>query len=347
MKAAGGANLTYSSDNIPYRKLWEALSWATDAGCVTLEQLAGLVRDGRYGDLVRACELFYEAEVSAAAEKILSRGGGLRCVIMAGPSSSGKTTTTMKISGKLAAAGIRTALLCADNYFLDRENQARVGDDYDYETPQALDLALLNAHVKTLIDGGEVEVPRYNFKTGRRDGTACTLALDKGQALLLDSLHGLFPALTESVPEAVKARVYIEALSVLKDRNRRFIRWADVRLLRRMARDMQFRGSSPRDTVRHWHLVRRGEMRWIVPQLTEAHAIVNSFLPYELPIMKRRIESYVEPLVEEFRAEGGDALERMLRVREMLAELPAAEDEGVVPEDSLLREFIGGSRLPY
>ena len=350
IKRGDGENLTYSSDNIPYRKLWEALSWASDMGCVTLDGLGELVRRGKTADLVAASEAFYEGELAAAAKVILERRAGLKLVIIAGPSSSGKTTTTLRIREKLAEAGMDTLSLPADHYFFDLEHHPKVGtDDYDFETPQALDLELINAHLKALVSGGMVEVPRYSFKKGRREGISSAVTLGRDQVLLIDSLHGLFPGMTESVPEGMKARLYVETLSVIKDSEKRFIRWADIRMLRRMVRDVQFRNYSPRDTVRHWHLVRRAELAFIVPELTNAHAIVNSFLPYELPVLKRRVESWLGPLADEFGRDPDrrDALSRIIRVRDMLAQLPAVDDESVVPEGSLLREFIGGSRLGY
>ncbi len=350
LKRAGRESLTYSSENIPYRKLWEALSWATDQNCVTLAGLSEIVRGGKLGNLVRASEEFYESELSAAAERILDRREDLRIVIIAGPSSSGKTTTTLKIREKLSAAGIQTVPLAVDNYFFDLEYHPRIGeDDFDFETPQALDLALINEHLQALVDGQSVEVPFYNFKTGKREGVSGALSLGKGRVLLIDSLHGLFPDMTRSIPEGLKFRLYIETLSTLKDAEKRYIRWADVRMLRRVVRDMQFRGYTPAKTVRHWHLVRRAELRYIVPELRRAHVIVNSFLPYELPIMKSRAEKHLAPLVEELKVnpENEDAFERASRVLKVFAALPAVEDESIVPGSSILREFIGGSSYSY
>jgi uridine kinase len=338
LKRAGRESLTYSEENIPYRKLWEALAWATDHGCVTVAELSGLVTAGRFEELVAAADAFYDDELSAATEKILARRDQLRVVIVAGPSSSGKTTTTIKVREKLAAEGIQTIPLTVDHYFFDLEVHPKVGDDdYDFETPQSLDLELINRHLETLVDGGSVVVPRYNFKTGKREGDSGTLALERG------------PAMTVGVPELMKFRLYIETLSQLKGADGRFIRWADIRMLRRIVRDMQFRNYAPRQTIRHWHLVRRSELRYIVPELRRAHAIVNSFLPYELPIMKARVERYLPPVVEELAAdpEHQDARERAERVQALFAQVPSVADERVVPERSLLREFIGGSAYRY
>ena len=350
LKREGKASLTYSEENIPYRKLWEALSWATDHGCVTLSQLSHEIDSGRFMDLVAAADDFYERELEAAAEKMLSRRDDLKIVIIAGPSSSGKSTTTIKVKEKLAAAGITTLPLSVDNYFFDLEAHPKIGaDDYDFETPQALDLALIDQHLQALVGGAGVVVPRYDFKTGRRTGDSGTVRLAPDQVLLIDSLHGLFPGMTRSVPEDMKFRLYVETLSQVKAADGRYIRWADIRMLRRVVRDMQFRNYSPRATIRHWHLVRRAELRYIVPELRRAHALVNSFLAYELPIMKGRVEQHLGPLIEQFASdlETQDAHERAVRVKGLLEQVPPVRDESVIPDRSLLREFIGGSAYTY
>jgi uridine kinase len=237
-----------------------------------------------------------------------------------------------------------------DNYFFDLADQPRdIMGDYDYETPQAIDLKLFSSHLRDLLDGKSIEVPYYNFKTGNREGVSGTLSLRSGDIVLIDSLHGMFEEMTEGVDEYRKFKLYVETLSQIKDRNGRFLRWADVRMLRRMVRDMQFRNYSPRQTISHWHFVRRSELRYIVSRITEAHYILNSFLAYELPIMKHRLHEYIPGFVEEFQSvvEREDALERALRIREVFDQIPAWSDEGAVPENSLLREFIGGSGYSY
>ena len=350
LKRRGRESLTYSGENIPYRKLWEALSWALDQDCASLEGIAGVVRAGRYPELVAASDAFYEGELDTAAARALERRDDIRILIVAGPSSSGKTTTTLKIRERLAAAGLRTVPLTVDNYFFDLDQHPRIGDDdYDFETPQALDLALINAHLKALLDGEPVQVPHYNFRTGRREGTEGSFRLAKDEVLLIDSLHGLFPEMTAGIGEERKFRLYIETLSQVRDREGRYLRWADVRMLRRMVRDMQFRSYSPLQTVRHWHLVRRSELRYIVPELQRAHAIVNSFLPYELPVMRARVGPKLAEMARQFEGapDREDALERTLRVMRIFEELDVTVDEAAVPATSLLREFIGGSGYSY
>ncbi len=350
LKRAGRRSLTYSADNIPYEKLWEALSWAVDNACVRLSEIASAVREGRFAELVRAGEEFYARELDAAAEAIRERLASVRLVIVAGPSSSGKTTTTLKIEERLGSEGASFVPINVDNFFLDLAEHPRdPRGDHDFETPQALDMARIGDTLGRLLEGERVELPFYNFKTGRREGSSGSLQLMPGQILLIDSLHGLHPEMTEVVPEERKFRLYIETLSQVKDAAGQFLRWADVRLLRRMVRDMQFRNYSPAQTIQHWHLVRRSELRYIVPRLAQADAVVNSFLPFELPIMKHRLGDMFPGFIGEFSAdpERADALDRARRIQQLFGELPAWSDESVVPADSLLREFIGGSRYKY
>lgn len=208
---------------------------------------------------------------------------------------------------------------------------------------------MINHDLNRLLAGERIEIPFYNFKTGKREGSSGELALGAKEILLIDSLHGLFPEMTGNIPAEKKFKLYIETLSQVKDKSQRFIRWADIRLLRRMMRDMQFRSYSPRDTIRHWHFVRRSELRYIVPRLREADATVNSFLPYELPIMKQRLGKFFPDFISEFAGDGerADAYERACRVQAIFEEIPSWKDDSLVPADSLLREFIGGSSYTY
>jgi uridine kinase len=274
----------------------------------------------------------------------------LQLIIISGPSSSGKTTTTLKLAERLHKMGYRLVTLNVDNYYLNLEQHPRdTTGDYDYEAPQAIDLSLISSHLHDLFDGNTIEVPNYNFKTGNREGVSGTLALKGGEILLIDSLHGMFEQMTESVPEHRKFKIYVETLSQLKDGANRFLRWADIRMLRRMVRDMQFRNYTPRQTICHWHFVRRSELRHIISRIRGAHCIVNSFLVYELPILKQRLAGFIPLFIEELGddPEHADALERALRVQFLFNQIPEWRNESVVPPDSLLREFIGGSSYSY
>jgi uridine kinase len=350
LRRAGEQSLTYSADNIPYAKLWEALSWSVDHGCVNLEQISTIIRKGEFSELVREGEEFYHAELDGAAEKILARAGELKMIIVAGPSSSGKTTTTIKVEARLKEHGYSFVPLNVDNYYFDLDQHPRDSSgDYDFETPQALDLELINRHLMSLLDGKAIQVPVYNFKTGKREKASEELKLGERDILLIDSLHGLSAEMTGNIPEENKFRLYIETLSQVKNAAKRFIRWADIRLLRRMMRDMQFRSYSPEQTIRHWHYVRRSELRYIIPRLREADIIINSFLPYELPVMKKRLGHFFPGFINEFKnnPDRADAYERALRVESIFSELCQWEDEEVIPDKSLLREFIGGSAYSY
>jgi uridine kinase len=350
LKRAGRKSLTYSADNIPYEKLWEALSWAVDHGCVHLQQISDGIREGRYQALIRDCEEFYNQELNRAVGKLNERLDSVKMIIIAGPSSSGKTTTTIKVEKQLKPLGYTFVPINVDNFFLDLEEHPKdIRGDYDFETPQALDIPLINRTFRELILGKRVEIPFYNFKTGKREGSSGQLQLGEGEILLVDSLHGLFPDMTEGIPEEQKFPLYIETLSQIKDSNNQFIRWADIRLLRRMVRDMQFRNYSPAQTIRHWHFVRRSELRYIVPRLREAEVIVNSFLTYEIPIMKQRVGELFPQFVRDFKddPDGADAHDRAMRIHQIFEEVPAWTEEQIVPKDSLLREFIGGSEYRY
>jgi len=346
LKRAGKESLTYSSENIPYQKLWLALSWGVDKGCIWLSQVRDFIEKGRFSELVRESEDFYRGELNEAIRRIIERIEDIRIIVASGPSSSGKTTTSIKICNRLREEGYTLVTLNVDNYFFDLKDQPMDPDgDYDYETPQAIDLTLINRHLEALLEGKTVQVPYYNFKTGNREGISGELAISRREILLIDSLHGMFPEMTEGIPEEKKFKLYMETLSQLKDRNGRFVRWADIRMLRRMVRDMQFRGYGPRQTLAHWHYVRRSELRHIIPRLNEAHFILNSFLPYELPIIKHRIGGYFPGFIRDLKddPEKHDALSRALRIDAIFQEMPEWTDERIVPDDSLLREFIGGS----
>ena len=348
LKRANRESLTYSSENIPYRKLWETLSWAVDHNCHTLAGIRDYVERGAYAELVAISEEFYAREIDAARSVLADRIDEVRVMIIAGPSSSGKTTTTMKIAE--AIPDRRLVPINVDNYFFDlATHPTDTRGDYDFETPQALDIGLLNEHLSALLSGRSVDIPFYNFKTGNREGVSQTIALEPNDIILIDSLHGFYDAMTESVPDAQKFKLYIETLAQVKDDEQRFIRWTDVRMLRRMVRDMQFRNYNPEQTLRHWYLVRRAELRYIVSRLKKAEVIVNSFMPSELPVMKGRLERHFPEFVEHLSGdeEKHDARERARRVIELFSQVPSVPEEDAIPRTSLLREFIGGSTYDY
>lgn len=339
-----------ASDNIPYKIIYEVLRWNMDRGCDTTDGLNRILAEGRLPDLIRDAEARYDAEVRQCARRIVERLPAVRLVIIAGPSSSGKTTTTLKIGEELRKAGAELTAINIDHYFFDLEQHPRDEfGDYDYETPHALDLPLINRHLAELLEGRTVRTPHYDFKTGRRTLDVHELRLERDHVLLLDSLHGLYEGMTCGIPADRKFRVYIETLGQFRNHEGTFMRWADHRLMRRMIRDSWHRNHAPLQTIAHWHYVRASELKHIIPFIGSADAIVNSALPYELPLLKARLFGFFEQAVALYRddARRQDAYLRAKRVRDLLAPLTAVEDDRAVPPDSLFREFIGGSRYAY
>lgn len=334
-----------SSDSIPYKKIWEVLNWNVNHEVDTIEKLNRYIHDGQFERLIQLADEAYEQDVRKAAEAILSRKNEVRIVIIAGPSSSGKTTTTQKIAGYLGRQNLELISLGLDHYFFDLDVHPRDDSgDYDFETPQAMDLELINRHLSDLIQGRTIQVPVFNFKSGKRESFTNPLTISSNQLILIDSLHGLYQPLTASIPEAMKFKVYIETLSQMRNADNRYIRWTDIRLLRRMIRDNQHRNYSPRRTLEHWHYVRRAEMRFIFPYVASVDHIINGALVYELPVLKHYLFKYFNYFLEFYENDPAkqDVYERALRVHAMLDQVAECQDDSVIPKTSLLREFIGG-----
>jgi len=338
------------SDNIPYKKIYDVLRWNMDHGCDSVDGINRIIAEGRYPDLVHAVEKRYDAEVALGADQMLERIPGIRVVIIAGPSSSGKTTTTIKVSEKLQSAGMRLKAINVDHYFYDLEMHPKDEfGDYDYETPQALDLELINQHLVQLLEGKTIKTPHYDFKTGKRTLDVHEMKIEENEIVLIDSLHGLYDAMTHSIPAEKKFRLYIETLGQVRSKAGIFMRWADNRLMRRMIRDSWHRNLKPLQTLTHWHYVRRSELRNIIPFICTVDYLVNSAMPHELPIMKNKLFSFFPEAMEQFKDEPKrqDAYIRAKRVYELLNDLTEMPDDGTIPEKSLLREFIGGSQYKY
>lgn len=336
------------SDNIPWAKIWHVLDWATRHDLHTVWRLNERIAHGEFPQIVHESEAAYEDNVDTAASLIIKRRDTLKMVMVSGPSSSGKTTTTVKIEQRLRRQGLKFVTLNVDNYFFDLEMHPKDEfGDYDFETPQALDLALINDHLQRLSAGEEVLIPFYDFKTGKRVLDRTPMKLAPNEILLIDSLHGLYPPMTEGIADDLKFKLYLEPLLQMKGPDG-YIRWTDLRLIRRMLRDATHRAYKPQQTLEHWHYVRASEMRNIIPYHGTADFIINSAMPYELALYRARLfDSFTEweaeykdnPLRE-------DAYRRAARVRTMLEAVIPVADETAVPPDSVLREFIGGG-LPH
>jgi uridine kinase len=338
------------SENIPWAKIWHILDWAISHNLHTTEALNERLHAGEFHRIVHESECAYEEDLDTAASMIQRRLDQLKMVIISGPSSSGKTTTTIKLEKRLQTYGQQFVVLNVDNYFFDLSMHPKDEfGDYDFETPQALDLELISEHLQRLIQGEMVLIPHYDFKTGTRTLDKTPFQLEENEILLIDSLHGLFPKMTLGVPDEMKFKLYIEPLLQMKGPDGRYIRWTDLRLIRRMLRDASHRAYDPQRTLEHWHYVRASEMRYIIPNLNTTDFIVNSAMPYELSIYRPRLEASAVEWESKFRDDPlkHDAYERAARLKKTLEAVEPMEDDTPIPSDSVLREFIGGSSLKY
>jgi len=341
-------------------KRQQTLAWNQQHGCDTIAGLNEVVRAGKIKSLVDESLAAYEQALDEAANKILSRlnaGGRLRMIWVCGPSSSGKTTTTVKLTERLQRHGLRFLMLNLDDYFWSLvEHPTDWINDRNYETPEALDIQLLNRHLKALLEGETIEKPIYSFKEGRRLATK-SIRLEPGQILLLDCLHGLYPPITEGIDPSAQFRLYIEAQSALYEADgtsNHLTRSTDLRMLRRMLRDARHRNHSPLLTIVHWHYVRAGELFSIVPLSGLADHIISGAFPFDLPALKPFLcgPHGLLPRSEDFQPYAGflDARIRYERVKSLLDSVEGLALDQVtvcdlIPGDSVIREFIGGSTI--
>jgi len=334
------------SENIPWAKIWHSLNWAVENKLDTIQSFNEQIAQGFYQEIVNASESAYEDQVEQTARLILERADTIRIVIITGPSSSGKTTTTTKIGEHLRQAGFRLVTLNVDHYFFDLAMHPKDEfGDYDFETPQALDLELINQHLKQLIAGDEILMPFYDFKTGTRTLDQTALKLEKNEILLIDSLHGLYGKMTEGIPADQMFRLYLEPLLQMKDDRGDFIRWTDIRLIRRMLRDAAHRAYDPEKTLLHWHYVRTSELRNIIPYVNTTDAIINSAMPYEMALYAHKMLTQFNHWKQKYKNDPlrEDAYIRSSRLARVLAQFTPIADESPIPASSVLREFIGGS----
>jgi uridine kinase len=338
------------SENIPWAKIWQILDWAASHDLHTIEHYNQRLAKGELQQIASESEIFYEEDIKLAANKICERRREVKIVLISGPSSSGKTTTTIKIGQILKQQGISLVALNVDDYFhdLDQHPKDEFGD-YDFETPQALDLELINQNLNELIKGQEAMLPIYDFKTGKRLEKRTPMKIGPNDIILIDSLHGLFPPMTADIADEHKFKLYLEPLLQMKDSHGNYIRWTDIRLMRRMLRDQAFRSYDPEKTLTHWHYVRNSEMRNIIPNHVHADFIINSAMPYEISIYKSKLQSYFDKWVKAYQDDPlrEDAYTRAARVQQVMNEITALPDDSFVPSDSVIREFIGGSSLNY
>jgi len=319
----------------------ESKEWGKILEVNNVGRLNQIIQNGQISDFIKVAEALHEKKIGQISDEIARRKAS-RIVLIAGPSSSGKTTFSKRLCIQLRVHGLRPVALSLDNYFLDREHTPKDEEGhYDFEDIHALDLPLFNQHLRDLLQGKEIQIPKFDFSTGQRRKETTPLRINEDQIVIIEGIHGLNDELTSSIPPQNKFKIYISALTqiVIDDYNR--FSTTDTRLFRRAVRDKKFRGYSIEETIRRWPSVRRGEEKYIFPYQEGADMIFNSAVPYELPVLK----PFIEPLLLDVQPENPlyGEVKRLLRLVALFKPLEPRE----VPPTSILREFIGGSSFHY
>lgn len=315
--------------------------WCEILGVLNAPDVTRMVREKQFRSFIRVNEALHDKAIADIADQIVSRGR--RIVLVAGPSSSGKTTFTGRLAVHLRALGKRPVVLSMDNYYRNRDDLPVQPDgSVDLEALDTLDIPLLQEQLMRLLNGETVEIPIFNFKTQKRDPGGVPVTLAPDQPVLMEGIHGLNPGLSDHLPQELIHRIFVSALTCLNldDHNR--IRTTDVRLLRRIVRDMQFRGTPPEETLAMWDSVRAGEETWIFPHQERADSVFNSALHYELPVLKH----FAYPTLAAVSPDTPNAIVAR-RLRKVLNYFPTIEEDmfDEIPPLSLLREFIGGCTI--
>ncbi len=310
-------------------------------GVSTVGDFNELVQRGAAVDVVNVSEALQEKKLALIAEQIVARKT-VRMVLIAGPSSSGKTTTCKRLSVQLLSSGIKPIPISLDDYFLDRElSPVDERGEYDFESLYALNLPLLNEQMNSLFRGEEVELPRYDFTTGKSLRSGRRLRLHDNEVLVVEGIHALNPELTSRLPGEPLFKVYASALTTIMLDDHNYIPTTDNRLLRRIIRDCKYRGMSARETLRRWPSVREGENKWIFPYQENADVMFNSAMIYELAVIRTQAESVLDKVPENC-----DEYAEAYRLLKFLRYFEPLEP-GALPPTSLLREFLGGSTFRY
>lgn len=316
----------------------ETKRWGEILGFDTVGAMNTLVEQGQSSEVIQITEALHEKKIAQIADMITARQEEIGVILIAGPSSSGKTTFTRRLRIQLLVNGLRPYFISIDDYFVDRERTPLdESNNPDFEHIEAIDLPLFNEHLLRLIAGEKVELPTFNFATGTREYSGRQMQLEKNQPLLIEGIHGLNEELTRDIPRGRKFKVYISALTTLNvDRHTR-IHTTDVRLLRRIVRDAQFRGTGALETIKRWPSVRRGEERNIFYSQEEADIMFNSSLVYELAVIKE----YAESLLHKIGPSAAEYVDAKRLLAFLSSFLPVPDHD--VPPNSILREFIGES----
>ena len=315
--------------------------WQSILGIKTVGDFNEAVKNGLATDLINVSEALQEKKISQIADTIAERKE-IKVVLIAGPSSSGKTTFCKRLSVQLLASGVKPVQISLDDYFVNRaETPKDENGELDYESIYALNIPLINEQFNALFRGGEVELPKYNFQTGMSEKSGKKLHLGENNILLVEGIHALNPALTEQIADDKKFKIYASALTTILLDDHNYIPTTDNRLLRRIVRDYKYRGCSAQETIHRWPSVRAGENKWIFPYQEQADVMFNTALLFELAVIKPQAEEVLEQVPENCE-EYAEAY-RLRKFLKYFAPLPFRN----LPPTSLLREFLGGSSFKY
>ncbi|MGC9151925.1 MAG: nucleoside kinase [Microbacter sp.] len=320
----------------------EFIAWNNLMGLRNVGDFNLACKQNRSYTLINVAEALHEKKVANIADMIAQRKEHARFVLISGPSSSGKTTFSKRLSVQLLVAGIKPLVISLDNYFVTRDRTPRDEEgNFDYETIDALDVEFLNQHLSSLLKGEEIELPTYSFEDGKRYFKGEKIKLNPDNVLVMEGIHALNPALTPSIPDENKFKIYVSALTTISLDDHNWISTTDTRLIRRIVRDFRYRNYSARETIARWPSVRKGEDKWIFPFQENADVMFNSALIFELAVLKK----YVEPLLAEVPQNCEEFTEAHRIIKFLRFFLPIRDRE--IPPTSLLREFVGGSSFKY
>ena len=315
--------------------------WQSILGIRTIGDFNQAIDANHATDIINISEALQEKKIAKIAEEIASRKG-VKLVLLAGPSSSGKTTSCKRLSIQLAVNGLKPLQISLDDYFVDREKTPKdASGEYDYESIYALDLDLINEQFNALFRGEEVELPKYDFQSGKSKKSGNKLKMNDNNVLVVEGIHALNPELTAHIPQEQIFRVYASALTTILLDNHNYIPTTDNRLLRRIIRDYKYRGVSAQETIHRWPSVRAGENKWIFPFQENADAMLNTAMLYELAVIKTQAEPLLQQVLENCE-EYAEAY-RLLKFLKYFKGIPYNN----LPPTSLLREFLGGSSFHY
>ena len=321
----------------------EYRNWCTAIGVSTLDDLNVLLDEGRAIELINLCEARQERKYAEIANQIYFRRDHSRIIMMSGPSSSGKTSSSLRIAQQCRVLGLTPKVIELDNYFVDREHTPRdEKGEYDFEALEAMDIEFLDKQLNQLLAGEEIEVPKFDFKSGHRTFDGKKMRLMDNDILCMEGIHALNPALTPAVDQSKLFRIYISSLSSLPGGEKVHNSTTDKRLLRRIVRDNRTRGVSPEQTILRWPSVRAGETRNIFPYEENADVVFNSSTLYDVPLLKY----YAEPLLASIR-ESSPAHEKAVQLIDFLSRVRVLTPSEIaaIPPTSIMREFIGGQTL--